>query len=407
LATIVDNGKEIPFLRGMLTHYLIGRGFSFKEAYEVADEVRGALHKRKTISAQRMVSLVRKQAKELAADHDIGDGLFWIPRSRQVLVEDSGEKRPFSREHLAHSLNISGVNEDQAYRIAEQIGAEFIQQGSTVVRRQTIFKAALRLLSKESGEVYAERYWIWNWFRNDTGSIPIIVLIGGASGVGKTSVAVGLANLLRVSRVASTDEIRQVMRLMIAPDLMPALHHSSFRAWEYATPLPSKEGDPVILGFREQSARVCVGVRATIERAIEENLNLIVDGVHLLPDLVQTDEHASRALFIRANLFLPDKRPFVERFKLRSTTSSRKRHRYVRYLDKILKIQDHILQEGEAHGVPAIENTDLEESVQTIALHIMDTLRTEAAPRSVRRRLAAAVATNGKNGKNGKRVKKA
>lgn len=407
MATIVDNGKEIPFLRGMLTHYLIGQSFTFKEAYQVADEVRTALQKRKSISASRMVSLVRKQAGELAGDRDIGDGIFWIPRATQVLVDDAGEKRPFSREHLAHSLSITGVDEDQAYRIAERIGTELMQQGKTVVRRHEIFKAVLRVLGSESGADYAERYWIWNWFRNNTVNRPIIVLIGGASGVGKTSVAVGLANLLRVSRVASTDEIRQVMRLMISPDLMPALHRSSYRAWEQADPLPSKGVDPVILAYREQAARVCVGVRATVERAIEENVNLIVDGVHLLPELVQVNDFAGKALVVWVNLFLSGKKPFVERFKLRSNITSRKRHRYVRYLDQILKIQDHLLEVGEANNAPAIENTDLDESVQAITLHIMDTLRREAAPRSVRRQLAAAVATNGKNGKNGKRVKKA
>ena len=216
--------------------------------------------------------------------------------------------------------------------------------------------------------------------------------------MGKTSVAVGLANLLRISRVASTDEIRQVMRLMISPDLMPALHRSSYRAWEQAVPLPSTKMDEVILAYREQSARVCVGVRGAIERAIEENVNLIVDGVHLLPDLVQIDNLVDDALFIWANLSLPGKRSFVERFKLRDDTSSRKRHRYVRYLDEILKIQDHLLEVGEAHGTPAIENTDLEETTQAIALHIMDTLRKEAAPRSVRKELAEAVSKNG-NGK--------
>lgn len=378
MATIVDNGKRIPFLRGMLTHYLLEQGFSFPEAYEVADRIRNAIQEQKTVSSKKMVDLVHTHTRKLFGDRPIGDGIFWKPRSKQILVQDKRGTRPFSREHLAHSLTTSGVDEDQAYRIAEQISADFIQRNKTTVRRADIREAALGILKKGFGEVFAERYGVWNWFRNQEQAQPLIVLIGGASGVGKTSVAVALANLLRISRVASTDEIRQVMRLMIASDLMPALHASSYAAWEEVNIPPPENVDPVIHAFREQATRVCVGVRATIERAVEENVSLILDGVHLLPDLLELEGYAGQALFIAVNLYLDDAEPFAERFEVRGREASRRpQHKYLKYLEHILKVQRHILEVGEAYSVPAFENADLDETVQSISLQIMDTLRRE------------------------------
>ena len=223
MAIIVDSGRRIPFLRGMLTHYLLEQGFSFREAYQVADRVRSSIQKQKKVPAGKMIDLVHTHARELFGDRPVGDGVFWAPRSRQILVEDDLGTRPFSKDHLSDSLAITGVDESQAYRIAERIEGDFIQNDSTVVSRDDILKATLNMLRSDSGDAFAERYGIWNRFRNGGRTIPLIVLIGGGTGVGKTTVGVALANLLRVSRVASTDEIRQVMRLMISSDLMPEL----------------------------------------------------------------------------------------------------------------------------------------------------------------------------------------
>ncbi len=379
MATIVDGDRKIPFLRGMLAHYLIEQGFSFQEAYQVADGVRSAVQKQKNVSAKKMVDLVHTQVRELYGPRPMGDGIFWSPRSKQIMVEAEGGTRPFSREHLSQSLTTTGLAEEPAYGIAERIVADFIQQGKTVVKRSDIRKAASGLLGRDYGEDFAERYRIWNWFRNQDQPQPIIILIGGATGVGKTSVAVALANLLRVSRVASTDEIRQVMRLMIAPDLMPALHASSYEAWKDVGIPPPGDLDPVLHAFREQSGRVCVGVRATIDRAIQENVSLVLDGIHLLPDLLGLDAYKKDALFLWTNLFLSDTQAYGERFKTRGQTASqRPQHRYLKHLDQILKLQDYILDVGKAHGVSAFENVDLDDTLQSLSLHIMDSLRVEA-----------------------------
>jgi 2-phosphoglycerate kinase len=60
--------------------------------------------------------------------------------------------------------------------------------------------------------------------------VPIIVLIGGGTGTGKSTVAAEVAHRLGITRVASTDFIRQTMRAFFSPEFMPTIHYSSFEA---------------------------------------------------------------------------------------------------------------------------------------------------------------------------------
>jgi 2-phosphoglycerate kinase len=379
MAVIIDNHKRIPFLRGMLTHYLIEHGFTFEEAYEVADSVRSALSKHDEISREDTLKSIRRSVADLYGDRRFGDGIFWEPGEKEILVEDDQGRRPFSRARLSHSLTITGVDDSRAYKIAEDMLSKFRQDGQYIVTVDEIRKAALKQLRATGGKAVAERYKCWHEFRNADPPKSIVILLGGTSGVGKTSVGVALANILKISRVASTDEIRQVMRLMISPELMPTLHQSSYAAWE-SFPASSVDGvDPLIPAFHEQANRVCVGVRATIERTIEEGASLIVDGVHLLPGLLDLKPYKGKATFVLANLYIADIKMYRERFKKRGQKASqRPEHRYLRYMKEIQKLQHHILEMGEANKIQAIENTDFDETIQNLSLHIIDTLRKAA-----------------------------
>ena len=63
------------------------------------------------------------------------------------------------------------------------------------------------------GDVDGKKYKNWRSLR--TSKKPLIILIGGASGVGTSSMAFELANRLRLKNLISTDMIREVMRKII------------------------------------------------------------------------------------------------------------------------------------------------------------------------------------------------
>ena len=99
--------------------------------------------------------------------------------------------------------------------------------------------------------------------------LPIIVLVGGATGTGKSTIATEVAYRLGITRVTSTDFVRQTMRALLRPELMPTIHHRA----EAGVPLHSaeeEEVDPPIHGFLDQTRHVLAGVKAAIDRALEE-----------------------------------------------------------------------------------------------------------------------------------------
>ena len=75
--------------------------------------------------------------------------------------------------------------------------------------------------------------------------VPLVMLIGGATGTGKSTVATEIAYRLRITRLTSTDSIRQTMRAFFSREFMPTVHYSSFGA---GAALPDAD-DPLVAGF--------------------------------------------------------------------------------------------------------------------------------------------------------------
>ena len=60
--------------------------------------------------------------------------------------------------------------------------------------------------------------------------LPLVLLVGGATGTGKSTVATEVAHRLGITRVTSTDFIRQTIRAFFSETRMPSVHYSSFEA---------------------------------------------------------------------------------------------------------------------------------------------------------------------------------
>ena len=71
---------------------------------------------------------------------------------------------------------------------------------------------------------------------------------------------------------------------------MPSIHYSSFDAASAVA--DSETGDPLLLGFLDQTRNVLVGVRASIERALQEGWSMVLEGVHLVPGMLEPIENA-------------------------------------------------------------------------------------------------------------------
>ena len=108
-----------------------------------------------------------------------------------------------------------------------------------------------------------------NWRSLDRLDRPLVVLLGGTTGVGKSTIATMLAARLGINRVIATDVIRQVLRAFFTHESMPTVHYSAFEAG--------------IAGYRDQAERVGTGITAIVDRAGNEAKPVVVEGVHVVP----------------------------------------------------------------------------------------------------------------------------
>ena len=359
-------------MRGMLVHYLIERDFSHEEASSVANAMRDSLAKEQEIARKEFLKILTKQIRQEYGERSVGDLVFWEPPPASLTVETQDGSRPFSREVLSHSIQASGLPPDSSYQIARAISSRLTDERRAEITHRVLEDLTADMLAAEHGKAYSERYRLWrSW--GESGK-PLIVLIGGASGVGKTSLAINLASMLDIPRVVATDDIRQIMRLMLAPELMPSLHTSS-----YATEPPDSEVavlDPVVTGFREQSQTICVGVRAIMSRCIEENTSVILDGVHLLPDFLDIGKFSKNAFVVQICLALLDREAYEARFAKRAIEApARPADRYLAHIKEILQVQDHIVERNIAHENPVIEVGIIEDVTSAAVLLVGERLQ--------------------------------
>ena len=120
--------------------------------------------------------------------------------------------------------------------------------------------------------------------------LPVILLVGGGTGTGKSTVATEVAYRLGITRVTSTDFVRQTMRAFFSKEFMPSIHYSSFEAGLGLTKAEEEEsGDAALLGFLDQTRNVLTGVEAALQRALDEGWSMVLEGIHLVPGMITTE----------------------------------------------------------------------------------------------------------------------
>jgi 2-phosphoglycerate kinase len=126
------------------------------------------------------------------------------------------------------------------------------------------------------------------------------------------------------------------------------------------------------------ASTVSVGVQAMIERAIKENTSLILDGVSLVPGLLDLEPYKGRAHIIFLLVAVLDADAFAHRFAARARVAAERGvHRYVENLDAILAVQEYLLELAEQHDVPIVHNESFDRSVLSTIRHVTETLRKE------------------------------
>ena len=274
------------------------------------------------------------------------------------------ENLPYSKGLMARALIAVGVGGVRAYELARQVEIDLAKRDERVVELERLHELAIEILGPVEGHEAVER--LRRYHDLDQLDMPLIVLIGGATGTGKTTIAAEVAHRLGITRLSSTDFIRQTIRAFFSEEFMPTIHYSSFRAWEALPEAEREEGDPLIRGFLQQTKNVLVGVRASIERALEEGWSMVLEGVHLVPGMLPLEIEG--ALIVQCQLAVYNEEVHASNFFVRdlATEGVRPVEKYLHSLGEIRQVQDFLLKRARKSSVPVIENENVDRTVGAV-----------------------------------------
>jgi 2-phosphoglycerate kinase len=366
-------------MRGILVQSLVSRGVPFEVALDTASLIRDRIADLGEVQRAQL----GKWVEELLGDRfDLDQSLLVSSKPAPWVRDSSPALTPFSKGVLAISLQGAGLEPGDAYDIARELETRLLLHKVSEVDRHELRQLVAETIEHTHGRRTADRYRIWRRVVEE--GRPILVLLGGSTGTGKTSIAFEVARRLEIPRVVSTDSIRQIMRLMFSKDLMPEIHCSTYEVHKVLRldPVRGRQGpESVLAGFLEQAQRVAVGVHAMLERAIEENTSLILEGVNLLPGLLDLGRYNARAHVISLVVATLDVESYRQRFRTRAAKAQqRTAEKYLEHFDAIVAIQNYILAEADQLGLPIIDNVDLDDTVRSVTRTVVETLRKSLSP---------------------------
>jgi 2-phosphoglycerate kinase len=291
-------------------------------------------------------------------------------KTTQILISDKEQGLPYSKGLMASQVMVTGLSPVRAYQVAEAIEDRLRAGSEQAVTSAELEEVAVSVLEDVAGQRYAKNY--LRWREVEALDIPLVVLIGGATGVGKSTIATQLAARLGIVRVVASDAIREVMRALFSKELMPTLHSSSFEADTALREPPLRESERVVVGFREQTAAVSVGIEAMLDRAAMEGTNLIVEGAHIVPGFVDLDSRRDRILAVPVIIAVEDEDVHLSHFAARQTdVTARPATRYLHGLENIRRLQRYVKSQALSHGVPVIPNYNFDQALAAVTDLVM------------------------------------
>jgi 2-phosphoglycerate kinase len=288
-------------------------------------------------------------------------------------VVRSDYRLPYSKGLMAQSIMATGLSPERSFALAAEIERRLTQAGAPEVEVDHLRAVAEEVLTAEEGLQVVKRF--RQWWRVRRLEQPLLVLIGGVTGVGKSTVATQLASRLGITRVIATDQLRQVVRAFFSHDFMPSVHHSSF---DVAASLRAYSDDEsgTVAGFLRQAHDLAPGIDALVQRAVSEGTPIVLEGVHLLPEI--PDPLLRRqAVSARVLLTARDEQAHRAHFHARGSSTPRRPDRYLQAFDRIRTIQDYLIERAERDGIPIIDEAGIDPVLARVTEVVLEAVGAE------------------------------
>lgn len=138
-----------------------------------------------------------------------------------------------------------------------------------------------------------------------------VLLLGGASGTGKTRVSYPLARRFTVG-ITEVDDLYTVLECLTTPAQQPVLHY--WRTHPDAAQLPAEQIVELLIAV---SRVLAPGITAVIANHLDTQTPLVLEGDFLLPELLARQEEAKAPTTDRVRgvfLYEPDERQLLQNF---------------------------------------------------------------------------------------------
>jgi 2-phosphoglycerate kinase len=365
----LPGGDRTPFLRGIMVQSLMNSGLPFDEAYSLSQTIRDGLQDIVEITTSDLRARV---SKLLTERYDPEQRVSYENRptaEADIMVHTTTRSEPFSVGILAHSLETCTVKPEVALEGARQVYTSLLKTGHREIDHRTLRKLIYQCLKEHCSSSAADRYLSWRRFENS--GDPLIVLIGGATGAGKSTISSEVAYRMSIARIQSTDVMREIIRAYLTPQAVPTLEYSSFEAWRGLPPTPDEHRNPgenpVITGFLSQFTTMKPALEATIHRAVKEREDLILEGVHVAPQLLDLQEARTGGIVVPLMLATMERATLRKQLERRGREATeRKASRYLEALDDIWELQSYLLSEADNSSIPIITNWHIDTTIREI-----------------------------------------
>ncbi len=187
-----------------------------------------------------------------------------------------------------------------------------------------------------------------------TAKKPVILLIGGIPGVGKSSISGYLARNLGIDIVLSGDYLREFARPLLSEKDKKIIGVSVYEAWNL---FGDENRENIANGFLAQGELLNRGLNSVLSRAIRNGEPLIVESLYFIPSQIESEIlEKITALYIYISQKEINSQRLLEREKFTHFSSPGKR--LSDQLDRYRVMMDYSLDECRKFGIKTFDNLD-------------------------------------------------